>query len=102
MLTSAQHQSTTAHRSDGLEASVSGLDRRPIGRQSPNVGRAAMIGATSGFAALSAGVTVAGILGGLEPGSAFGFGVWVGFWGGGGFGFMLGATLAIARHTDAM
>ncbi len=60
-----------------------------------------MIGAASGFAIVTVAITVAGTLGGIQPGSAFGLGVFVGIWGGGGFGFMMGAILFLARHTDA-
>lgn len=68
----------------------------------PNIGRSAMIGAVSGFFAVMLAVTVVGTVGGMNPGSAFGMGCFVGFWGGGGFGFMMGGTIPFARHLDAL
>jgi hypothetical protein len=68
----------------------------------PNIGRSAMIGAVSGFFAVMIAVTVVGTLFGMDPGSAFGMGCFVGFWGGGGFGFMMGGTIPFARHLDAL
>lgn len=49
----------------------------------PNVGRTAMIGYLVGF------------------GASLGLGAFVGIWGGGGFGFMMGGTVPLARHLDA-
>jgi hypothetical protein len=68
----------------------------------PNFGRSAMIGAVIGFFAAMIAVTVVGTLGGMDPGSAFGMGCFVGFWSGGGFGFMAGGTIPFARHLDAL
>jgi hypothetical protein len=61
-----------------------------------------MIGAVIGFFAVMIALTVGGALSGVEPGSAFGMGCFVGFWGGGGFGFMMGGTIPFARHLDAV
>jgi len=68
----------------------------------PNLGRSAMIGAVIGFFAVMIVVTVVGTLGGMDPGSAFGMGCFVGVWSGGGFGFMAGGTIPFARHLDAL
>ena len=70
--------------------------------EEPNIGRSAMIGAVIGFFAVMIAITVVGALSGVEPGSAFGMGCFVGFWGGGGFGFMMGGTIPFARHLDAV
>ena len=61
------------------------------------VGRGAVIGALIGFGTVISVVGVAGTLWGMEPGAAFGLGGFVGFFGGGGFGFMTGAAAAAAR-----
>ncbi|HEX7167336.1 MAG TPA: hypothetical protein VF230_10190 [Acidimicrobiales bacterium] len=61
------------------------------------VGRGAVIGALLGFGAVIGVVGVAGSLSGMEPGAALGLGGFVGFFGGGGFGFMTGAAAAAAR-----
>ena len=82
---------------------VTPLDARDASTASaePNIGRSAMIGAVIGFFAVMIAITVGGTLGGIEPGSAFGIGCFVGLWGGGGFGFMMGGTIPFARHLDA-
>lgn len=67
----------------------------------PNVGRTGMIGYAIGFTVATVGITIAGTLGGLGFGPSLGLGAFVGFWGGGGFGFMLGATIPFARYLDA-
>jgi hypothetical protein len=67
----------------------------------PNVGRTAVIGYLVGFVAVTVAITVAGTLGGLGFGASLGLGAFVGIWGGGGFGFMMGGTVPLARHLDA-
>lgn len=67
----------------------------------PRVLRPATIGAAVGFVVVTLVVTVGGSAGGIEPGAAFGLGLFTGMWGGAGFGFMMGATLPLARHMDA-
>jgi hypothetical protein len=67
----------------------------------PNFGRTAMIGYLVGFIAATVAITVAGTLGGLGFGASLGLGAFVGIWGGGGFGFMMGGTVPLARHLDA-
>ncbi|MCB1015231.1 MAG: hypothetical protein KDB10_08955 [Acidimicrobiales bacterium] len=66
----------------------------------PNFGRTAMIGYVVGFVAATVVITVAGTLGGLGFGASLGLGAFVGIWGGG-FGFMMGGTVPLARHLDA-
>ena len=67
----------------------------------PEILRPAAIGATIGFIVVTLVVTIGGSAGGIEPGAAFGLGLFTGMWAGAGFGFMLGATLPLARHMDA-
>jgi hypothetical protein len=67
----------------------------------PNLGRTAMIGYVVGFIAATAVITVGGTLAGLGLGASLGLGAFVGIWGGGGFGFMMGGTVPLARHLDA-
>jgi hypothetical protein len=67
----------------------------------PEVLRPAAIGAATGFGVVTLLVTIGGAASGIEPGAAFGLGVFTGMWGGAGFGFMMGATLPLARHMDA-
>lgn len=70
-------------------------------RAEPNVGRNGMVGYVIGFVVATIGIALAGTLGGLGFGSSIGLGAFVGVWGGGGFGFMLGATIPFARYLDA-
>jgi hypothetical protein len=67
----------------------------------PKLGRSGLIGAAIGFLVSAIVIGTIGTLGGMQPGSAFGLGVFVGTWGGSGFGFMLGATVPFARYLDA-
>ena len=67
----------------------------------PNLGRTAVIGYMVGFVAATVVITVAGTLAGLGFGASLGLGTFVGIWGGGGFGFMMGGTVPLARHFDA-
>lgn len=67
----------------------------------PNVGRTAMIGYVVGFVAATVVITVAGPLGGLGFGASLGLGAFIGIWGGGGFGFMMGGPVPLALHLDA-
>ena len=66
----------------------------------PNVGRTAMIGYLVGFVAPVAIITAVGTIEGLGVGASFGLGAFVGVWGGGGFGFMMGGTIPLARYLD--
>jgi hypothetical protein len=68
----------------------------------PNVGRSAVIGYMVGFFVAALAITGAGALAGWGFGNALGLGVFVGIWGGGGFGFMMGATVPYARYLDAL
>ena len=67
----------------------------------PNVGRNAMIGYVVGFFVSVVSITIAGTLAGLGFGNSLGLGAFVGMWGGGGFGAMMGGTVPVARHSDA-
>lgn len=66
----------------------------------PEIMRPAVVGAATGFAVVMLTVAIGGTVSGIEPGAALGLGVFTGMWGGAGFGFMMGATLPFARHTD--
>jgi hypothetical protein len=59
------------------------------------------MGTLIGFLAVVVVVTGGGILSGLEPMGALGLGVFIGMWGGAGFGFMTAGALSLARHADA-
>jgi hypothetical protein len=63
-------------------------------------GRGAAIGYLIGFTIAATVITIVGTLGGLGFGPSLGLGAFVGVWGGGGFGFMLGGTLPLAREMD--
>lgn len=65
------------------------------------VGHAALRGAVVGFLGISVLVTLAGLLCGLTMPSSIGLGVFVGMWGGLGFGFMFGASWAGMRVMDS-
>jgi hypothetical protein len=67
----------------------------------PNVGRNALIGYVIGFIVSVVSITIAGTLAGLGFGNSLGLGVFVGMWGGGGFGAMMGGTVPVALHLDA-
>lgn len=65
------------------------------------VGKRAAAGYVAGFLVATIGITVGGTLAGMDVGAAFGLGAFVGVWGGGGFGFMMGGTVPLARLLDA-
>jgi hypothetical protein len=67
----------------------------------PSIARALVMGTLAGFVFVVALVTGVGILSDLEPMGALGLGVFIGMWGGAGFGFMTAGALSLARHTDA-
>jgi hypothetical protein len=67
----------------------------------PNVGRVAMVGYAVGFVIATVVITIVGTVAGLGLGASFGLGVFVGAWGGGGFGFMMGGTIPLALHLEA-
>lgn len=58
----------------------------------PGLGRCLGIGSGIGVAVAFLGVAVPSLLSGMEPGAALGFGVFVAFWGGLGFGSMMGGV----------
>jgi hypothetical protein len=62
----------------------------------PPAGRAGVRGAAIGFAFLTLGVTVLGLLEGASFGGALGMGVFVGIFGGWGVGGYLGASLCLS------
>jgi hypothetical protein len=59
-------------------------------------GRAAVTGASVGFVTVAVAVWVLGLATGLDGVTSFGLGVFVGSWGGLGFGGMLAASIAVA------
>jgi hypothetical protein len=65
------------------------------------VGHAALRGAIVGFLGISLAVAIAGALCGLSTTPAIGLGVFVGMWGGLGFGFMFAASWAGMRVMDS-
>ncbi|HET6949947.1 MAG TPA: hypothetical protein VFI47_06220 [Acidimicrobiales bacterium] len=67
----------------------------------PAVGRAAAFGTLAGFVAITLLFAAIGLACGVEPVGALGLGVFVGMWGGAGFGFMVAGSLTLARHADA-
>jgi hypothetical protein len=89
-------------RNEPVTAATSDVSAASPATEEPDIERSAIIGAVVGFFAVMIAITVGGTLGGVEPGSAFGMGVFAGFWGGGGFGFMMGATIPLARHLDVV
>ncbi len=56
-------------------------------------GRGAVIGGTIGFVMMAVGAFVLGVANDLGIASSIGVGLFCGFWGGLGFGAMLGATI---------
>ena len=66
----------------------------------PNVGRNAMVGYVVGFVVAVVSITIAGTLTGFGFVNSLGLGAFVGMWGGGGFGAMMGGTVPLARHLD--
>jgi hypothetical protein len=68
----------------------------------PNVVRSATIGAAIGFTVMTVAITLAGTICGLGFAGSFGLGLFVGIWGGIGSGFMVGATVPLARYLDAI
>jgi hypothetical protein len=67
----------------------------------PNIGRSVVTGAAIGFASVAVGITAVGAIGGMQPGAALGLGMFIGIWGGAGFGCMLGGTIPLSRHLEA-
>ena len=67
----------------------------------PNVGRSAAIGYLVGFVVVTIAITVGATFAGQGVGASLGLGAFVGLWGGGGFGFMMGGTVPLARHLEA-
>jgi hypothetical protein len=66
----------------------------------PNLGRSAVIGYVTGFLVTATAITLIGTFAGAGFTNSLGLGAFVGVWGGGGFGFMLGGTIPLARHLD--
>lgn len=63
-------------------------------------GRYAIIGAITGFVITTIVVILGAMSQGEGIGGATGLGLFVGIWGGGGFGAMVGAAIAAMRDTD--
>ena len=70
-------------------------------QEDAQVGRGAVRGAVIGLFGVAVLVAVGGMLTGLTTISAIGLGVFVGMWGGLGFGFMFGASCAGMRVMDS-
>jgi hypothetical protein len=66
----------------------------------PEVGRTLVLGAVIGFVVTTIVVTVAGTLAGIGSASSLGLGAFIGAWGGAGFGFMMGGSVAFAHQFD--
>lgn len=64
------------------------------------LGRAYVVGSAIGFVAVFIVCGGIALLGGVEPGAALGAAAFTGFWGGPGFGGMLGAVLHLERDSD--
>lgn len=64
------------------------------------VGRAAVIGAAVGFVVFSTLITIGSYAAGNSLGGSLGLGVFAGFWGGLGFGFMIGGTMYVSLTED--
>jgi hypothetical protein len=64
------------------------------------IGKAGVIGGIIGFASVTLVVFVICVTAGMASGDSFGLAVWAGFWGGIGFGAMLG-SIAGATKLDA-
>jgi hypothetical protein len=65
------------------------------------IGRSATMGAILGFFGVSLAVAVLGIVIGQHPGASLALGVFVGLFGGLGFGAMMGASVATNRADAA-
>lgn len=72
-------------------------------QENPLIGRTVLIGCTIGTVVAFTGIATAALAGGLGLGAALGLGVFSAFWGGLGFGGMLGgaAGLIQAERLDA-
>jgi hypothetical protein len=66
--------------------------------QSAGIGAA--IGGCGGFVLMTVAVTILGYSGGANMREAIGMGLFCAFWGGLGFGCMMGATIAVVRCQD--
>ncbi len=63
--------------------------------------RLAAIGAAIGFVLVGGVVLAAGLIANIGVGSSFGLALWLGFWGGGGFGFMAAGGVEPKRRHPA-
>jgi hypothetical protein len=64
-------------------------------RKDGQLWRGSVIGAVAGFVVTAALVVLIGTLQGVEPANALGLGAFIGFWGGCGFGLMMGGVFAM-------
>ena len=71
-----------------------------FGANDGRVGRAAVRGALAGFVVVFSVATAIGLNSGFNLAGSVGLGLFAGFWGGPGFGGMLGATLHIIWAQD--
>ena len=67
----------------------------------PGTGRAVLIGTLVGFVLVGAFCGGAALLFGVSPGAALGLAAFTGFWGGPGFGGMMGFVLHESRSSDS-
>lgn len=71
-----------------------------VDRVPPPPGRGAVRGAVIGFVSVTAAVTLLATWTGYEPAESLLMGLFVGSWGGCGFGAMLGGTISFIRVED--
>lgn len=72
-------------------------ERRASDPEDAEVFRSAAKGAVLGFTAIAGLVALGFVLVGVPVGGAIGVGAFIGFWGGTGFGFMIGGSSAMGR-----
>src|SRR4051812_15877426 len=65
-----------------------------------SAGWGAAVGGSAGFVLMTVAVTVLAYAGGANLREAVGMGLFCAFWGGLGFGCMMGATIAVVRCQD--
>lgn len=71
-----------------------------VTEREPNAGLWSLTGYLIGLVVSCAAITIVGTVGGMGFASALGLGAFIGIWGGGGFGFMMGGVFALARELD--
>jgi hypothetical protein len=84
------HGSIAGAPREATGSTVGSLERSPR-----NVGQWAMAGAAIGFGVVAVVIGVVAFFWGLDAGGSLGLGLYVGGFGGAGFGFMMGGMLAL-------